>query len=250
MHKSIIIFIGLLTFLLPFGPSMSNSNVMAFEGYGYEADQYENYAMDMANEDYYESEDKDIIKKIKCNNINSNFNGLDIDTLNINLPNGLETNQVNQELLESIFENGQRNDNYGYRTNGNFDFDCINNNDIENTGGEGGTGTIGPQGPQGPQGIQGERGLPGMPGPEGPNQISNTNLYTALGDVASASNGAGIPGNSTAVCDEGDIVVEGGYSLLIGARLTAPIVESVGPLPNPITTSTGAANTAYSVIIS
>jgi hypothetical protein len=61
MHKSIIFLLGLLVFLIPIGPSsiMSNSNVMAFEDYGYEeagyeeADQYENYAMDMANDNYY-----------------------------------------------------------------------------------------------------------------------------------------------------------------------------------------------------
>jgi hypothetical protein len=42
MHKSIIFLLGLLTLLIPVGPSMSNSNVMAFEDYGYEAHQYEN----------------------------------------------------------------------------------------------------------------------------------------------------------------------------------------------------------------
>jgi hypothetical protein len=88
MHKLTIIFLlGLLAFLLPFGPS--SMNVMAFEdyNYGFEADQYdERYTIDrMANgynedkyynyysNDNYEKSTKDIdtLKKIKCNNNNN-----------------------------------------------------------------------------------------------------------------------------------------------------------------------------------
>jgi len=73
--------------LLPFGTSsiMNNSNAMAIgEDYDYEADQYKNYAMDMANDNYYKSQNSDFIQKIKCNNINANvngFNGIKLGTL-------------------------------------------------------------------------------------------------------------------------------------------------------------------------
>ena len=78
MHKSAIIFLlGFMVILLPFGPSnISNANAIAEDEYY--ADQYENYAMDMANDNYYKSQGSDFIKKIKCNNINANLNG-DID---------------------------------------------------------------------------------------------------------------------------------------------------------------------------
>ena len=77
MHKSAIIFLlGFMVILLPFGPSnISNANAIAEDEYY--ADQYENYAMDMANDNYYKSHASDFIKEIKCNNINSNFNGVD-----------------------------------------------------------------------------------------------------------------------------------------------------------------------------
>jgi len=39
----------------------------------------------MANKNYLKSQNSDFIKKIKCNNINSNFNGIG---LNIGAPNG------------------------------------------------------------------------------------------------------------------------------------------------------------------
>jgi len=54
MHKSAIIFLlGTLVMLLPFGTSLK---VMAFEEYEYQTDQYENYVMDMANDNYYKSQ--------------------------------------------------------------------------------------------------------------------------------------------------------------------------------------------------
>jgi hypothetical protein len=95
MHKSIIIFIGLLAFLLPIAPSIGNSNVMAFEDYGYEADQYEQYAKNMANDSYYYKSNSDLIQKIKCNNINSNLNGIES---NVNLDDALGVgSEVSQE---------------------------------------------------------------------------------------------------------------------------------------------------------
>ena len=78
MHKSAIIFLlGFMVILLPFRPSnISNANAIAEDEYY--ADQYENNAMDKANDNYYKSHASDFIKKIKCNNINANLNG-DID---------------------------------------------------------------------------------------------------------------------------------------------------------------------------
>jgi len=85
-----------LVMLLPFGTSKSIfSNAMAIEEY--DTDPYMNYAMYISNEyedesgnNNYEPEyqsyendnyaNSELTKKIKCNNINSNFNGVDSNT--------------------------------------------------------------------------------------------------------------------------------------------------------------------------
>ena len=134
---------------------MSNSNVMAIEDYGYQTDQYENYANDMANDNYHKSQGSEYIK-IKCNNINSNFNGVEANIGNDDSLGELGASSLQGDDASAIwFGNGQAN-------NENFDFDCINNND--NVGGGQGGGT----GPQGPPGPIGQRS------PAGPNQISTT----------------------------------------------------------------------------
>ena len=128
MHKSAIIFLlGFMVILLPFGPSnISNANAIAEDEYY--ADQYENYAMDMANDNYYKSQDSDFIKEIKCNNINSNFNGVDD---NIGTDDGLFG--VGDTSLQEGDEDSANGLGNGERTsNRNFDVDCINNNDNEN----------------------------------------------------------------------------------------------------------------------
>src|SRR5215203_5424023 len=140
MHMLALIFLlGSLVMLLPFG---TNMNVMAFERdeYGYETDQYERYGMDMANDNYYKSQGNDIIKKIKCNNINSNFNEVEAiigtdDPLGI----GATSLQVDDASANA----------YGYGENN------------SNEGGQG--GVTGPQGPP---------GLPGTPGTPGPSTIN------------------------------------------------------------------------------
>jgi len=99
MHKSIpISIIALLLIASPlamFGNPNSNlfSKAMAIEeeeGF-YEANEYTTYGMEMANEygndeykspsatndNNYNTENSDFIKKIKCNNINSNLNGVE-----------------------------------------------------------------------------------------------------------------------------------------------------------------------------
>jgi hypothetical protein len=127
MHKSAIIFLlGFMVILLPVGPSnLSNANAIAEDEYY--ADQYENNAMDMANDNYYKSQGSDFFKEIKCNNINSNFNGVDD---NIGIDDGLfgvgDTSLQGDDDSANGLENGER------TSNRNFNVDCINNNDNEN----------------------------------------------------------------------------------------------------------------------
>ena len=82
MPKSAIIFLlGFMVILLPFGPSnLSNANAIA-EDENY-VNQYENYAMDMENNNYYKSK---ISSNVKCNNMNVNANGFN----GAKLPTGL-----------------------------------------------------------------------------------------------------------------------------------------------------------------
>ena len=64
MPKSaiIIFLLGFMVILLPFGPSnISNANAIAEDEYY--VDQYENYGMDMANDNYYKSQGSDFIRK-------------------------------------------------------------------------------------------------------------------------------------------------------------------------------------------
>jgi len=182
MHKSIIFLLGLLAFLIPICPSMSNTNVLAFEDYEYEADNYERYAMDMTNDNNYKFEGSDLIKKIKCNNINSNFNGVEANIGTDGPLGGIGAESIQDDASASWFGNGERN-------NGNFDLDCINTNNNE-----GGAGQAGPAGPPGPPGIT---------------QLDATNIYINttesrfLGDI-----------NYTLAqinCDPGDTSISGGY---------------------------------------
>jgi hypothetical protein len=119
---------------------------MAFEDYDYEADQYENYAMDMANGNYDKSH-SEFIKEIKCNNINSNINGND-NTINVGSRLGLGDESLQDNALANTYGHDKL-------SNDNFDLECINNN-------EG-----------------------GVPGPQGPNQILSSSIYTAEGDTDS-----------------------------------------------------------------
>ena len=80
----------------------------------------------------------------------------------------------------------------GYKNNGNFDLDCINNND--NEGGQ--EGITGPQGPQ---------------GPPGPNQIVPTSIYTVFGNLSTTEATGGAL--SFALCDSGDTVLSGSFFL-------------------------------------
>ena len=108
------------------------------------------------------------------------------------------------------------------------------------------TGTQGPPGPQGPAGPtgatgpastvpgpQGERGFNGTQGPVGPNQINSNNLYLVTGNISNSTiSGTGFT-NSIAVCENGDVVVNGGYDLLAIGNPLISIIISIGPLPTP-----------------
>jgi hypothetical protein len=183
--------------------SMSNSSVLAFEGYEYEeADQYEQYATNMANDNYFKSQGSDFIKKIKCNNINSNFNGIEAnigtgDSLGL----GVEFLQ-GDDVSANWLGNGDKN-------NGNFDLDCINNNNNNN---EGGQGQVGPQGPPGPRGPEGSPG--------------------SFGDVTivkRVANALSVEGNTQLIaragCLEGETLISGGGSYSFLPPATAPTNE-------------------------
>ena len=122
-----------MVILLPFGPSnISNANAIAEDEYY--VDQYENYAMDMANDNYYKSQGSDFIKKIKCNNINVNVNGFNGATLPTAL-SALATDEAQAadegEVGASTLGNGGGSDGGGRPSGSDSDsrFVCIDNND-------------------------------------------------------------------------------------------------------------------------
>jgi len=107
----------------------------------YEKDSYESqYSSYEKDNNSYKSKDGSSsvsIKKVKCNNINVNLNGLDV---NVGIPNGngpvtgpiavaqeAEDNE-DETITASSFEDGERKNN-GYKQNDkDFKFVCINNN--------------------------------------------------------------------------------------------------------------------------
>src|ERR687898_1358567 len=81
-------------------------------------------------------------------------------------------------------------------------------------GTQGTPGPAGPTGPAGAQGIpgpQGERGFNGTQGPAGFTELNDPNLYGVTGNVTVTGVPLAPVATSTALCDEGDKVVEGGY---------------------------------------
>ena len=81
------------------------------------------------------------------------------------------------------------------------------------TGTQGPPGPQGPAGPQGPPGLNGTNGVNGTQGPPGITFINNTNLYEVNGTTVTATSSINEI-TSSALCDDGDIVVEGGYRSL------------------------------------
>jgi hypothetical protein len=89
-------------------------------------------------------------------------------------------------------------------------------------GDTGATGATGPQGPpglngingtngaQGPPGLNGINGTQGPPGPAGINVLNQSNLYFVTGSEVNSSDFFDNIGISSAVCDPGDIAIQGG----------------------------------------
>jgi len=75
----------------------------------------------------------------------------------------------------------------------------------------GATGATGPQGPQGIQGIQGPIGPNGAQGPSGITFINSTTAY--LVNSSNTINNSTSFNTGRAICDPGDFVIEGGYTI-------------------------------------
>jgi hypothetical protein len=73
------------------------------------------------------------------------------------------------------------------------------------------TGTQGPPGPQGETGATGATGATGPQGPSGITQLNATNVYSVNNSTAPQTDTFAILG---ALCDPGDLVLNGGYNLI------------------------------------
>jgi hypothetical protein len=105
------------------------------------------------------------------------------------------------------------------------------------------TGTQGPPGPAGPAGPQGIQGLQGPQGIQGPvGEFNSTNVYQVLGNITDVE----LTDRSTSVafCDNGDIVLDGGYQLL-GTLFETDRITFDGP----IVPSGTAFPSAYKIIV-
>ena len=114
MHKSIIVLLGLLVFLIPVGPSIGNLNALAFNDYEYDVDYYEqDYGIEDNNygEKSYEKEDGTLTTtNNKCSNINIYISGLEINELP-DYVNGLasQVQAAGEARDSSSFGNGRSN---------------------------------------------------------------------------------------------------------------------------------------------
>ena len=140
MHKSIIVLLGLLVFLIQVGPSIGNLNALAFNDYGYDIDHYEqDYGIEdnSYGEKSYEKEDGTVITtNNKCSNINIYISGLEINELPDSV-NGLASQvQAADEAQDSnSFGNGRSNGPSGSDKG----FECMidnNNNNVVSDGDE------------------------------------------------------------------------------------------------------------------
>ena len=98
----------------------------------YVEDKYQPYPNDY--DSYEKSQNSDFVKEMKCNNINSNLNGLNVNTL----PGSTTAEDIGMKALHvdeeaNTFGSALRN------INGNFDVDCINNNNSQGRQGLAGT---------------------------------------------------------------------------------------------------------------
>ena len=145
MHKSIsILSIFLIaSSFMTFGNTFPKAMAIELDGVYFETDETREYVNAMAayvedkyqpytnDYDSYEKfQNSDFIKKMKCNNINSNLNGLNVNTL----PGSTTAEDIGTKALQGD-EEANTFGSISRNNNGNFDVDCINNND--NQGGQG-----------------------------------------------------------------------------------------------------------------
>jgi hypothetical protein len=126
-----------------FGNIFPKAMAIELDGIYFETDETREYVNEMATyvEDRYQPDAHDydnyekslnsyFVKEMKCNNINSNLNGLNVNTL----PGSTTAEDIGIKILQgdeesNTFGSASRNN------NGNFDVDCINN--YNNQGGQG-----------------------------------------------------------------------------------------------------------------
>jgi hypothetical protein len=155
MHKSIIIiFLGLLVILLPLGTNTNNSNVNVIASFDNQADRQQVTA-----------------SSLKCNNINANVNGLELDVFPPFLGGEVTATAADDETDLNSFANNGANEESQIND---FRFICINNNN--NTVNGGGNDTIPPQTPP-------------------PEELANLNVIKNV--VCRTTN----PENNPSVCD-------------------------------------------------
>ncbi len=121
--------------------------------------------------------------------------------------------------------------------------------DISRDNRTGPQGPAGPTGPQGLPGINGTNGAQGPPGPAGTNQINSTNLYLVEGNETTISSSIPAILTSTATCDVGDVVIDGGYKIFSATLAFPPLVIYDGPLPQPDEAPTIPLDSAYQVVV-
>lgn len=137
------------------------------------------------------------IQKIDCDNINSNFNGIDSS---IGTDNPFNTG--GEETTESIQSNEDSTNTFGNgwekrKDNGDFEIYCINNNKNE---------------------------VVQMPG-----QTLPINIYQVVDEARTSASGG--TATSTAICDEGDVALSGSY-LLIRPPDTEIVIDGVLSTPD------------------
>jgi hypothetical protein len=130
---AIVLIVGTITLS---SPSSFMKDVQAQRDYyGMDNNYKNNYEKD--NNSYYKSKDNQIIKKINCNNIYVNVNGLEIDGLPSAL-SGLAASETDEgerdvNFYEIYGGNGEQQS--GYDNKNSFKFVCINNNNNTVIGG-------------------------------------------------------------------------------------------------------------------
>ena len=137
----------------------------------YVEDKYQPYANDY--DSYEKSQNSDFVKEMKCNNINSNLNGLKVNTL----PGSPTAEDIGMKELQRD-EEANTLGSASRNINDNFNVDCINNNN--NQGG---------QGPLGPFSDAAMRG--GTPSQQSNNALTSQSSNVIINPTTIQSSNAG-----------------------------------------------------------